>query len=144
MQACSTYDDVNLILRLYDMRRETRMREARDWFASSFHARTLDEFRKLCPPGSPENASFRQVTTYWEMVASFVTSDVLQKEVFFKSGRELLFVWVRLEALVPLMRDAYKDQTQFGNLEEVAGEYVAWWESEAPGAYEAFRGRISA
>jgi len=143
MQSCSTYDDVNLILRLYELRREDRMREARAWFTSSYRAATLDEFNALCPRGSDEHASFRQVTSYWEMVASFAGAGVLQKDVFFESGRELLVVWVRLEPLLAERREAFKDPTQFGNIERVSKDFIAWWEERAPGAYEAFKARIS-
>ena len=86
-----TYDDAQLILKLYEMRREERLRKARAWFSSSFRVRMIDDFTRLCPVGSDENASYRMVVTYWEMVASFVTSGVLHKELFFQSGRELLF-----------------------------------------------------
>jgi hypothetical protein len=55
--ARATYDDVNLVLRLYEMRREDRLREARKWFAGSFKVKTLEEFTALCPPGSEANAS---------------------------------------------------------------------------------------
>jgi uncharacterized membrane protein YgcG len=68
-----TYDDVNLILKLYELRREERMRKARAWFAK-YKASSIDEHLKHYPPGSEEDASFRMVTTYWEMVASFVTA----------------------------------------------------------------------
>ena len=47
-----TYDDVNLILRLYDMRREEKMREARDWFAKNFKPKTMEDFAKLAAPGT--------------------------------------------------------------------------------------------
>ena len=90
--ARATYDDVNLILRLYEMRRDDRLREARKWFTGSFKVKTFEEFTALCPPGSEPNASYRMVTTYWEMVASFLTSGVLNAELFYQSGRELLFV----------------------------------------------------
>ena len=73
----ATYDDVNLMIKLYELRREERMREARTWFATSFKAKTLEEFQALCPPGSDENASFRMLVTYWDMVGSFLTSGVL-------------------------------------------------------------------
>src|SRR5882724_5665413 len=96
--ARATYDDVNLVLRLYEMRREERLREARRWFAASFKVKTLDDFTKLCPPGSDANASFRMVSTHWEMVASFLTSGVLNAELFYQSGRDLLFTWERLRA----------------------------------------------
>ena len=69
--ARATYDDVTLILQLYEMRREDRLREARKWFTGSFKVKSYDDFTALCPPGSEPNASYRMVTTYWEMVASF-------------------------------------------------------------------------
>ena len=100
-----TYDDAQLILKLYDLRREERLRKARAWFSSSFRVKMMDDFTRLCPVGSDENASYRMVVTYWEMVASFVTSGVLHKELFFQSGRELLFVWERIRDLVPGVRE---------------------------------------
>src|ERR1041385_8280829 len=91
--ARATYDDVNLILRLYEMRREERLRDARKWFIASFKVKTFEDFQTLCPPGSETNASYRMVTSYWEMVGSFLTSGVLNNELFYQSGRELLFAW---------------------------------------------------
>lgn len=78
-----TYDDVNLILKLYDLRREPRLREARRWFIAAFKAKTLQELNALCPPGSEENASYRQMTTHCEMVASFLTLGVLNPELYY-------------------------------------------------------------
>ena len=103
--ARATYDDVNLILRLYDMRREDRMREGRKWFMGAFKVKSFEEFQALCPLGSDPNASYRMVTTYWEMVASFLTSGVLNAELFYQSGREMLFVWERVRDIVPGLRD---------------------------------------
>src|SRR5262249_38282102 len=72
-----TYDDVSLILKLYEMRRDEKLRAARGWFAANFKVKTIEEWQKLCPPGSDPNASYRMVTSYWEMVASFITGGVL-------------------------------------------------------------------
>ena len=138
----ATYDDVNLIMRLYDMRREERLREARKWFAASFKVNTFDDFNKLCPPGSEPNASYRMVTTYWEMVASFLTSDVLHAELFYQSGRELLFTWERVRDIVPAIREAFKHPRELKNLEDAATAYIAWWNAHAPGAYDAFSRRV--
>ena len=137
-----TYDDAKLILQLYEMRRETRLRAARAWFAASFKANDLAALQALCPPGSEENASYRMVTTYWEMVASFVTAGVLHRELYFQSGRELLFMWERMRTLVPLVRDANRDLQFLANAEIVAGEFVEWWERRSPGAYAAFSKRV--
>jgi len=138
----ATYQDVDLILRLYEMRRETRMREARRWFTLHFKARTMDEFSVTCPPGSEPNASYRMVTTYWEMVASFLTSGVLNAELFYQSGRELLLVWERVRDILPEGRQAFKHPRELKNLEEAAAAYIAWWNHTSPGAYDAFSKRI--
>jgi len=140
--ARATYDDVNLVVKLYDMRREDRMRLARVWFASSFKAKTMEDFVALCPPGSEQNASFRMVVSYWEMVGSFLTNGVLSAELFYQSGREMLFVWERLRDLLPLVRAQYKNPIEYKNLETAARAYIEWWNRQAPGAYEAFSARV--
>jgi hypothetical protein len=137
-----TYDDANLIVRLYEMRREERMREARAWFTASFRPKKWEELATLVPPGSPENASFRMVITYWDMVASFIVTGVLNKELFFQSGRELLLVFERLRPVLPGIREAYKDPLYLGNLERVGLDFAAYWQSLNPEAYDAFVKRI--
>jgi hypothetical protein len=138
----ATYDDVKLLLQLYEVRREDRLREARRWFVASFKVKTLDAFTALCPPGSEPNASYRMVTTYWEMVASFMTSGVLSHELFFESGRELLLCWERIRDVLPQIREANKNPIEFRNLESVAHAYIDWWNKQAPGAYQAFSARV--
>jgi hypothetical protein len=142
MTKAATYDDVNLIMHLYEMRRETRLREARAWFSSSFKAKSMEEMANLCPAGSDENASARMVSTYWEMVASFITSGVLNQDLFFQSGRELLFVWERIRDLVPAMREAYKDPTYLINFEKVATLYIEYLKRQGPDVYETFSKRV--
>lgn len=142
MDMKATYDDVNLILRLYELRREEKLRKAREWFSAHFHAKTLDEVNTLGPQGSEENAYYRMVVTHWEMVASFVTSGVLNEKLFFQSGREMLFVWERVREIVPALREAYKDPTALRNLEAVSKSFIQWLNSEQPGAYEMFSKRV--
>jgi len=109
----ATFDDVNLILKLYEM-------------------------------GSEPNASYRMVTSYWEMVASFITDGVLNAELFYKSGRELLFVYARLRHVLPAIREKYENPGELKNLELAALTFVEWWNGQHPGAFEAFCGRIGA
>jgi hypothetical protein len=141
-KSCATYEDVSLILRLYEMRRETRLREARDWFGKSFKIKSVDEFNQLCPPGSDPNAYYRMVTSYWEMAASFMTNGVLHQELFFESGGELLFVWERIRDVLPALRQANKNPRNLQNLQQVAEAYIEWFKSNSPGAYEAFSQRV--
>jgi len=86
MSQRATYDDANLVLRLYELRRDEKLRAARDWFSTEFKAKNMEEARALMPPGSQSNAYFRMVTSYWDMVASFITSGVLHEELFFRIG----------------------------------------------------------
>lgn len=136
-----TYDDANLIIRLYEMRREEKLRQARDWFTRSFHFKSVEEYQKACPPGSQENAYARQVITYWEMVSSFISSGVLSDELFFQSGMELLLVYDRLRDFLPELRQMMKNPLVYRNLEMVGHRYIDWLNHEAPGAFEAFSAR---
>ena len=144
MATTATIDDANLILRLYEMRREPRMREARNWFGSNFKVRTLAEYTALCPAGSEANASYRMVTSYWEMVASFITRGVLNEELFYQSGRELLFVYARVRHVLPELRDKFGNRGELANLEAAASGFIDWWTRQQPGAFEAFCQRIGA
>ena len=143
MTTKATYEDANLILRLYEMRREEKMRTARDWFAQNFHFKTLDEYSRLCPPSSSMNAYSRMVMSYWEMVASFITSGVLNQELFFQSGMEMLFVWERIRELLPQMREVNKNPVYLQNLETVANTFIKWLNDRAPEAHAAFAARIA-
>jgi hypothetical protein len=140
--ARATYDDVNLVIKLYELRRDERLREGRRWFAASFKVKTFDEFNSLCPPGSEQNELYRMVVTYWEMVASFLTSGVVNQELFFQSGGEMVFVWERVRDILPGIRAASGNPQQLKNLEQAAASYIQWWNKQAPGAYEAFSKRI--
>lgn len=137
-----TYDDANLILRLYELRREERMRQARAWFTAKCKVKSYEEYLKLAPGGSDENASARMVMSYWDLVASFMTSGVLNKELFFQSGRELLLVWERVRDYLPSMREAYKDPHYLKHLEAVGDEFAAYFRKQDPAAYDAFVKRI--
>jgi hypothetical protein len=135
----ATYDDVNLILRLYDMRREEKLRAARLWFVMNFKPKTKDEYMKLIE--TPEaNASFRQSVSYWDMVASFVTSGVLNEELFFQSNRELLLFWLRLKPIVKEAREFQKDPNTWKNLETVAEAYA---KHLGPDVSAAFAARVA-
>jgi len=134
----ATYDDANLILRLYELRREETMRKARAWFFG-FTANTLEDVQKAAPMGSEQNAYMRMVTSYWDMAASFVTSGVLNEELFLETQGEALFVWEKVRAIVPAMRQANQMPAYLGNLEKVANAAI---KRMGPEAYQSFSSRI--
>lgn len=138
----ATYDDVNLILKLFDLRREDKMRAARSWFVSNFKCKSMAEFAELCPPGSEPNAMMRQVTSYWDMVSSFVTAGVLNEELLFQNSRELLLSWIRVEPIIEEIRAAYKDPGYMKNLETVAKSYIQYLDRGSPETYPTFKARV--
>ncbi|HET8548943.1 MAG TPA: hypothetical protein VFL57_13095 [Bryobacteraceae bacterium] len=97
---------------------------------------------KLCPAGSDEDGYARMVVSYWDTVALFITSGVLNRELFFESGREMLVVWLRLEKAVPAVRAALRNPHAFGDLEQVGHAFVEWLEKRSPGHFEGWRGLV--
>ena len=136
-----TYDDVNLILKLYEIRREDKMREARAWFIK-FKASNMAEFSAIAPMGSPENAYFRMVVSYWDMAASFITAGVLNQELFLQSGNELLFTWAKVSDVLPEIRKTFGNPNFLGHVETVAKSAIARMNQGDPKAYEAFAARV--
>ncbi|MDQ6893631.1 MAG: hypothetical protein M3167_13230 [Acidobacteriota bacterium] len=117
----ATYEDARLILHLYELRREPRLREARDWFTGKFQPKSVDDVRTIgAARGSPENVSYRMVTTYWDMAASFVARGILDSELFLESGGEMLVVWARLEPFVADLRQG--NARLLKNVEQVIEE----------------------
>lgn len=135
----ATYDDVNLILRLYDMRREEKLRAARAWYVANFKPKTVEEMFALAGPGTDHNAAFRQSISYWDMVAGFVTAGVLNEELFFQSHRELLLFWIRIKPVIKEVREFYKDPNTWKNLETVGEAYARHM---GPDVFAAFAARV--
>jgi hypothetical protein len=134
-----THEQVNLMLRLYDIRREARLREAREWFFSRFNPATPEEAMQICPPGSQENAFMRMVVSYWEMVASIVNRGLIDEDLFFENSGEQWVVWERIQPIIGAWRTMFKNPLVFSNLEKHVKRLEAWREKHAPGSNDAVR-----
>lgn len=139
-----THEQVNLMLRLYEERREPRLREAREWFFSNFRPTSPEEMMQSFPPGSKENANIRMVSSYWEMVASIVNRGLIDEEFFFENSGEQWFIWERFKPIIAHMRDRSKNPHYFGQLETHVKRLEAWRESRAPGSLDAMRAQMAA
>jgi len=95
--------DVDLVLKLYDLRREAEMRKARA-FIMQFDPKTIDDVKAVMALSHPENAHVRQVLSYWGMVADFALRGLLHPEMFASHCGESLFIWVKFEPLLPQIR----------------------------------------
>jgi hypothetical protein len=137
MKVQPTYDDANLILRLYELRREPRLREARKWMAGVAPFTSREQWLKVCPPGSEENASYRMVTTYWDMAASFVVNGIVNRELFYRSNNmELVLVWTKVREMVPELRAVAKNPFTMKNIEDVAVPFIEYLNQHAPGFFD--------
>jgi hypothetical protein len=92
------YESATLIIRLYELRRETTMREARVWFARDCHPKSADDIFQLL--GSPHSGQFRMVTSYWDMASSFVLNGAIDEQMFNDANGEHIFIFAKLEQIV--------------------------------------------
>lgn len=134
-----SYDEVNLMLRLYDLRREPRLREARAWFVDQFHAGTPEEVMQKYPQGSQENTYIRMVISYWEMVAGIVNRGLVDEDLFFETTGEQWGLWEQVKPIIGEWRAMFASPKLFGNLEEQCRRLEAWREKRNPGSNEALR-----
>ena len=113
------WQDADLVLRLYDLRRETVMRASRDAMNARFRPRNYEEFLAVTRPEHPDNAAFRQVSTYWEMVYAMARHGIVNPEYFVESNREGLLLFAKVQPFLAQFRqDA--SPTAFRNAEWVA------------------------
>jgi len=89
------YESADLILKLYDLRREATMREARAWFIRGFHPESTQEI--LDTVGGPDSAKFRMVATYWDMACSLVNHGAIDETMFNEAMTEHIAVFSKVE-----------------------------------------------
>lgn len=133
------HQQADLMLKLYEMRREPRLRQARAWFVDNFHAASMAEVQALCPPGSDNNAFMRQVLSYWEMCANIVNRGLIDEEFFFETSGEQWIVFERFRPVLAELRAMFKNPDFLRQLEEHVKRMEAWREKRAPGALAATR-----
>jgi len=135
----ATHEQVNLMLHLYELRREAKLREAREWMSVNFHPKNPDDAMRLAPPGSKENGYMRMVMGYWEMVASIANRGLVDEELFFENSGEQWGVWEAVKDLVPTWRAMFGNPQFLGNLEEHCKRLDTWREKRNPGSVETLR-----
>ena len=101
----ATTDDATLILKLYELRTEATMRQARAWMTGQFFPQTAEEFFAISnAAATQENAWYRQVLSYWEMAAAFVLHGALNADLFVDCNAEPFFLYAKFLPLLPEIR----------------------------------------
>lgn len=118
----ATAQDAELIIKLYDLRRDKTMRKARNFIFSDFFPNSADDVKALFsnPDMAQQNAYFRQATSYWDMVAAMVIHGAIDKDLFFDTNGEFFVIWAKIGDFVPELRGFFGPQ-YMANLEKLIG-----------------------
>ena len=113
--------DAELILKLYDLRREAELRRARNWWLGFWPESTDDIIKIASSLGSQENNWMRQVGGYWEMAAGFVLHGALNRDLFMEQSfsGEMFVFFGKIEPFVKELREKTQNHTIFNNVEKL-------------------------
>lgn len=139
METKPTHEQAQLHLQVYDLRRETRLRQARDWFQQNYHAETLEEANKIAAPGTEHGTFTGMVIGYWEQACALLNHGLLHEGLFFETSGEFFVVWEKLKKVLPEFREAFNDPNLLSNLEKTASRFEEWSEKRSPGHVAAMR-----
>jgi hypothetical protein len=107
-------------MKLYELRRESEMRKARDFVNYLLQPQSVDDLIKLMQAfGTKENAWARQVFSYWENAASFVLNDIVHPALFFTWNGEMVFVYAKFKPFLADLRKAIDNPSFFAGVEKV-------------------------
>ena len=113
------HHDAELVLKLYDLRRESVMREARNWMAT-FNPKSIDDVVAVMSNfAAKENAYLRQVCSYWEMVAAFIIHGTLNADLAYDTLGEMYFVYAILQPVIEDFRKKFNSPDFFKNVQQV-------------------------
>ena len=133
MASKPTHEQAQLHLQVYDLRREARLRQARDWFQQNYHAETVEEAMSIAKPGTEHGTFFGMVIGYWEQACALLNYGLLHEDLFFETSGEFFWVWETLKPVAVQFREAFKDPNMLSNLERAAKRFEEWSDQRAPG-----------
>ena len=134
-----THEQAQLHLQVYDLRREARLRQARDWFQQNFRADNLEEAMKIAAPGTEGGTNFGMVIGYWEQACALLNYGLLHEDLFFETSGEFFFIWESLKTIIPQFREQFKEPNMLKHLEQTATRFEEWQNQRSPGHIAAMR-----
>jgi hypothetical protein len=134
-----THEQAQLHLQVYDLRREARLREARDWFFKNYWIESLDDAMKLGAPGTEGGTNSMMVVSYWDQTCALLNHGLLNEDLFFETTGEFFGVWERVKPMVQQAREMWKNPQFLAHLEKAATRFEAWSEQRSPGHLAAMR-----
>jgi hypothetical protein len=128
-----THEQAQLHLRVYGMRREARLRQARDWFFKNYFVDTFEDAMRIAAPGTETGIFVMMVLGCWDQACALLNYGLLHEGLFFETSGEFFGVWELVKPIVPQSRERFANKQFLAHLEEAAQRYEAWIESRSPG-----------
>ena len=139
METKPTHEQAQLHLQVYEMRREARLRQGRDWFFKNYYVEKFEDAMRIAAPGTESGAFAGMVLSYWEQACALLNYGLLHEGLFFETSGEFFGVWELVKPIVPQSRERFANKQFLANLEKAAQRYEAWIESRSPGHIAAMR-----
>src|SRR5207245_4103169 len=139
MEGKPTHEQAQLHLQVYDLRREARLRQARDWFFKNYIVRTFEDVMRIAAPGTESGAFAGMVISYWEQACALLNYGLLHEDLFFETSGEFFGVWERVKPIIQQGRERFVNKQFLAHLEKAANRYETWIENRSPGHIAAMR-----
>ncbi len=133
MSSKPTHEQAQLHLRIYEERRDPRLRQARDWFFANCFADNLDEAMRIAVPGTEAGTNFMMVISYWDQACALLNYGLLHEDLFFETSGEFYGVWDRIKPTVKEGRERFSNKLFAAHLEKAANSFETWAGTHSPG-----------
>ncbi len=134
-----THEQARLHLQVYDQRRETKLRQARDWFFKNYFVNSMEDSMRIAAPGTENGTMVMMVFSYWEQACALLNYGLLHEDLFFETSGEFFGVWERIRPVIQEGRQMFSNPGFLAHLEKAATRYEIWLESRSPGQLAAMR-----
>jgi hypothetical protein len=134
-----THEQAQLHLQIYDLRREARLRQARDWFFANYFVDNLEDAMRIAAPGTEAGTFTMMVFSYWDQACALLNYGLLHEDLFFETSGEFFGVWERVKPIVQQGRERFVNPQFLAHFEKAANRYETWIETRSPGHIAAMR-----
>jgi hypothetical protein len=139
MDTKPTHEQAQLHLQVFEMRREDRLRQARDWFFKNYFADNLEDAMRIAAPGTEGGTFAMMVFGYWDQACALLNYGLLHEDLFFETSGEFFGVWERVKPTIQEGRARWSNKQFLAHVERAANRYETWIEARSPGHLAAMR-----
>ena len=139
MSTQPTHEQAQLHLQVYEMRREAKLRQARDWYFKNYLVESFDDSMRVAAPGTENGALAMMVLSYWEQACALLNYGLLHEDLFFETSGEFFGVWELVKPTIAQGREKFANKQFLAHMEKAAQRYETWIERRSPGHLAAMR-----